>query len=332
MKYAVVFNPDINILTCQFCWTKLLRYLSDQPDYYSITKDDLYKGNFPSNKPPEIVLSFENMKDIHEANIPEDVKIYIILDDLHHAYCNPNNIINSKKVYGIFTMYAYCYDIFYPKKQRVYLTPHAVTFTRDFNEKPIEKVLLSGRMNKSVYPFRQIVLEKSKKSKDIDRLVPNVSYRLNKRTNNEKSIYGQKYVDYLGKYLACFTCDLSEQRPYLVCKHFEIMASGSLLLAGNMHTKQIFEELGFIDMEHYVAVTIENFDEKVKYVLDPKNRELIDKIRRKGYELAKEKHTYLHRARFIDSVIRGKENVEEKTYNVKRGNSTKKCYYLAEKN
>lgn len=91
-------------------------------------------------------------------------------------------------------------------------------------------------------------------------------------------------------------------------KFFEIMGSGALLLAANLHTKKYFGELGFIDNEHYISVTYENLDAKIKYVLDPANRTIIDQIRANGYSRVQENHLYTHRGDALDDIINDRTN------------------------
>ena len=329
-KHAIIRNPDMDDMTGKFCWTNLLRYLASKPEYYFISREDAFNGKFPENNPPETILSFENIASINKAKIPKGTKIFLIIDDIHHrGETKKLRIRNMKIVSGVFSTYAYCFNKYYPVMNNTYFTPHSAAFTCKFNEKPIEKLLLSGRLIRyDLYPFRHIIYNKSKTNKNIQYLVPNVSYRFTEKTKKPTAIYGQKFVDQMNRYLACFTCDASQSRPYIVAKHFEILASGSLLVAGNINTKHAFEELGFKDMEHYIAVTIENFDEKLKFILDPKNRPLIDKIRRNGHEFVKQKHTYLHRAEFIDSVIKGTAKVEQKTCDIWHAGGTKRSVFL----
>ena len=62
------------------------------------------------------------------------------------------------------------------------------------------------------------------------------------------------------------------------------------------------ERLGFVENTHYVSVSIDNMDEKIRYVLSHDNVDEIDEIRRRGQELVLSRHTTSDRARLIDEV------------------------------
>ena len=60
--------------------------------------------------------------------------------------------------------------------------------------------------------------------------------------------------------------------------------------------------LGFIENTHYVSVSIDNMDEKIRYVLSHDNVDEIDEIRRRGQELVLSRHKTSDRAKLIDEV------------------------------
>ena len=63
-----------------------------------------------------------------------------------------------------------------------------------------------------------------------------------------------------------------------------------------------FRELGFVENMHYIPVSKENLEEKIKYVLNEKHHLELDEIRKRGQALVWEKHTTNDRARLIDTV------------------------------
>ena len=92
----------------------------------------------------------------------------------------------------------------------------------------------------------------------------------------------------------------------------------------NPNIKDIYEQMGFIDGENYISCTRDNIIEKINFILNPENKDLIDKIRFKGYELVKNKHYYLYRYEVFMKILDGK--FESKQYiNSKYTTS----YYLA---
>ena len=100
-------------------------------------------------------------------------------------------------------------------------------------------------------------------------------------------------------YIACFACCSNENTPYIVNKFFEIPGSGSLLLAYDELVKEPLGELGFIDGENYISCNRENVLRKIEWICNPRNMERVNKIRKNGLELVKNKHTDLVRYKMI---------------------------------
>ena len=106
-------------------------------------------------------------------------------------------------------------------------------------------------------------------------------------------------------YICCF---VDAARDYILAKVFEICASGSLLLYMNFNIIQECEKLGFIDGINYISCTQENFIEKVNWILNPNNINLVNSIRLAGYELIKQKHTYLNRYNELLFLLENENN------------------------
>lgn len=244
---------------------------------------------------------YKHIKSINQIKC----KKYYFIDDLHNNECKINKII-SYKVFNsmdiIFSSYAYIFHKYYPEinKNKIKWLPHSVfdNFKVNINNTPIKKVLLSGFINKEIYPARYHLLNLSKKY-DIDVL----HHPGHDNLKNKLDTYvGKDYIIHMNKYIACFTCCASKKFSYIVNKFFEIPMSGSLLLAFDEYIKNEMIELGFIDGENYISVTFDNMEEKIKYVLDENNRKEIDKIRINGYNLVNSKHLQYHRALFINNL------------------------------
>jgi len=217
--------------------------------------------------------------------IDDDINIYIYIIDIHlklshimGKYFNRLNFILP---------YAYFFNMYTPTlKNRLFFYPHSLIHNCDINNNPIKKVLLSGRGRKNAcrYPDRTKMYDLFIKNNNyIDYFRPDVSYKININDYNSFTI-GKKFILELNKYLVCF-CDNgnSNSMPSIFAKFFEIMSSGALLISPNKNTKKYFEKLGFYDRVHYYSMK-EDFMKDIKYVLDPINREEIDKIRKNGYE------------------------------------------------
>lgn len=317
MLNVIVLNNDTKLRTSKIHFYKIFSYLVEKHDFGTVILEELINKSVSEiknlflerfNAMPDNLIFYEHVSQIKEINIPTETKINIIIDDLHHqGEIKRKKIDSMNKSARILSTYGYCFNKFYKSiNVPVYWLPHCATFNIDFNQNPINKILVSGRLHREIYPFRQLMYKMSKKNKLVEYLSPNCEYWIDK--DNEKFIYGERYMKKLNQYLVCFTCDACPQRPYLVAKHFEIAASGALLLAGNPSTKTYFAKLGFIDGVHYISTTMGNINDKIAYVLDPQNREEIDRIRLNGYEYAKAKHYYQNRAEYLNNIINNKND------------------------
>ena len=316
MLHLIVINCYDGIRTTKPHYFKMFDYLETLENFKTITFPEI--GNKNENemknifvekfgKIPDNIIFVEHLTGLALLNIPKEIKINILIDDLHHqGTVKIQKVRGLAKVSRILSTYGYTFNKYYPHGVPVYWFPHSGTFDLGFNENPINKILISGRLNKDIYPFRQHIINLAKKNTFLQQLKVNCRYEI--KSDSENLIYGKKYVEILNKYLACFTCDASSDRPYIVAKHFEILLSGSLLLAGNPNTKIYFEKLGFIDGTHYISATIGNIAEKIKFIENPDNKFTINKIRKNGYELAKQKHTYFQRANYLINILENNNN------------------------
>lgn len=257
---------------------------------------------------PSIIL-FWNVNSLIRDNIKDILqnkwKKMIYFDDLHQT---SNKIIEYRNMiiknfdYLLITC-AYVFKNFYPitPNHKIVWYPHNVhhNFHTPFNYQPVNRIILSGVIEKTIYPFRYHISRISKKY-PID-VLEHLSYKKAKH-----KIFGHRYIKYLNKYIAGITCCSCEKTPYIVAKFFEIPASGALLMAYDEFVKEPLSKLGFVDGENYISVNFKNIEEKIKFVLDKNNRELIDKIRLNGYNLIWNNHTLTHRVQIIDDIATNK--------------------------
>jgi hypothetical protein len=110
---------------------------------------------------------------------------------------------------------------------------------------------------------------------------------------------GRGYALKINNYRAAFTD--SSKFHYVLAKYFEIPATGALLVADDSVSGPL-SQLGFIDNENYVAVSAENLEAQIRFVLDERNHEELDQIRRRGQELVWERHKSIDRAQQIDTA------------------------------
>lgn len=232
----------------------------------------------------------------------------IYIDDLHNSREIHELRILDRNFFNYFNLilstYAYCFNKFfkYVNKDKIYWFPHSFneTFTIEYNHEPKNEIFLSGCINSETYPMRQRMLElKDKYPIDV---LPHPKYCKNKLHN----ITGKKFIEKINEYRFGFTCCLNKIIPYLIQKFFEIPGSGALLIAYDKHVKQQLNELGFRDMENYISVDEANLEEKIQWILDPVNLNLVEKIRFEGYNFINSTHT--HKVRINNFIKYFKNN------------------------
>lgn len=295
----------------------MIKLLVNNYNFQTIDINKLYEDNINEllllkfKELPCNILIFKGSSGIHKFKTKKNINISFFIDDVHPGGSVRKNRFKSlKRTKHVFCTYAYYFNNYYPKgKYQLHWLPHSIRFNDiKFNDDPVRKILITGRLNKRVYPNREIIYKYSKGSNNIEYLRPNVGYRVNKDSINSKMIFGRKFMLKLNKYLCGFTCDLIPERPYLVAKHFEIMGSGSLLLACNPNTKKYFTKLGFEDMIDYVSCTPKNIEDKINFILDKNNIDLIDKIRISGYNKVIKFHNYKIRTEYMYNIIINNKN------------------------
>lgn len=110
---------------------------------------------------------------------------------------------------------------------------------------------------------------------------------------------GRGYATRINTYRVAFT-DASKY-AYSVAKYFEIPATGALLLAERAVSGPL-QTIGFIEGVHYIGVSNEDLEQQIEYVLDEKNHDELDQVRRNGQELVWRRHKTSDRARLINEI------------------------------
>jgi hypothetical protein len=108
------------------------------------------------------------------------------------------------------------------------------------------------------------------------------------------------YYRKLNEYICCFSDALSFR--YIVCKNFEIPSVGALLLTDRAIEREM-NQLRFIDYETCIFCDRETFLDTVSWILDQRNREAVDNIRKADMNLVKQKHLTKHRAEQINNLV-----------------------------
>jgi hypothetical protein len=204
----------------------------------------------------------------------------------------------------ILTPYAYVFDTFYPQLsgiKRVAWVPHSAStdFMLPYNPCPKNAILLSGCLE-YYYPFRQQMKRLHEQGSYAIAYHPHPGYGSNFDYDEDGNV-GQGYAARINSYRVGFTD--STRYKYVVAKYFEIPATGALLLADDAVAGPL-KELGLIEYRHYLPVSCNDLEEKVHYVLDEKNHEELDEVRKRGQKLIWERHKTSDRARMIDEICR----------------------------
>jgi hypothetical protein len=256
---------------------------------------------------PAVLLFWECFDLIctHRSSLEELAAVtYVFAEDLHCF----DEISRAQKVLSFLTCdvilaaYPNAFADFYPRiweTRRVLAVAHAASpdFALPFNEEAVNAVFLSGAINFH-YPMRQRMAELSGNPALSIVHHPHPGYHCSYDYATDPRV-GRSYALKIQEYRAGFT-DCALYR-YVVAKHFEIPATGALLLADRAVRPEL-AELGLLDGLHYVSVADRDLEERLRYVLDPANHDELDQIRRRGQALVRQRHTTADRAALIDRL------------------------------
>lgn len=243
-------------------------------------------------------LLHAHAKDIYRL----DSRKLLFADDLHcwDEEMRQKKLVSFALCDGILSTCGYAWGSFYPEfcgTKKVVWVPHSASpdFMLPFNPVAENSILLSGAISRH-YPLRQEMKSLHARGNHYIAYHDHPGYFTGYDYENDQSI-GSGYAKTINKYRAAFTDNLTFR--YVVAKYFEIPATGALLLAENAVSGPL-KELGFIENQHYLPVSKENLEDRIQYVLDEKNHEELDQIRRNGQALVWDKHKTTDRARQID--------------------------------
>jgi hypothetical protein len=256
---------------------------------------------------PHVILFWEGYEFVC-ARLAEidrlDCRKAILADDLH--WWNEAMRLRKLIAFGVcdtvLSTYAYNWDRFYPELagiKKPEWVPHSAApeFMLAYNPHPENSILLSGVID-THYPLREQMKQLQTQGCYAIKHHPHPGYHYSFDHLTDTNV-GRAYAEIINKHRVGFTD--SGVYQYVVAKYFEIPATGALLLADDA-VRAPLKELGFIENVHYFAVSSENCEEQVRYVLDESNREELDEIRRCGQQLVWEKHKTSDRARRIDEI------------------------------
>lgn len=246
-------------------------------------------------KDTDHIIIIENHNEVLPCDIFQDIhsfglRCYLITDDFHKAKERKRLINYYENYIKIFCTYKIPFlNTYNIDKNKFYHLRHSVKDLEiDLNKNKNYKIVLSGIVGK-VYPMR-ILFRDFVKNKTYKNLLminhPSPKY-LSVNLNSSSSV-GDKYIYTLNEYLVGFTC--CSEWGYLLKKYFEIPLAGCLLFCDL--PLDSLEEIGLKDGINCIIYNKENINDKIKWILDEKNKEIIDKIRENGHKLIKENHTH----------------------------------------
>jgi hypothetical protein len=251
---------------------------------------------------PEVVLFWESYPDLarhRQSFVDEGSRVYVMTDDLHPRHDRMGEALQSAD--GVLTPYAPQFRSFFPAVDpaRVSWVPHAAgpDFLLPVAESPRPVVFVSGAMGR-VYPLRRTMRDLAARRPDLAVVHEHPGYSMTFDYSRETRV-GRPFATAMHACLAAFT-DASTY-GYVVAKHFEIPATGALLIAERAVAPQL-ERLGFIDGQHYVSTVAEDLEPTIERVLALENRREMDIIRRRGHALVHGCHTTVHRAGQINAI------------------------------
>jgi hypothetical protein len=256
---------------------------------------------------PEVVLFWEGY-DFLRAHRTEILRLEcrksIWADDLHSrtATIRRNKVISFALCDTVLSTYGYIWASFYPdfwRTKKVVWIPHSASpdFMLDYNQSPANTVFLGGAIS-SHYPLRQKMMRLHSQGSYSITYHGHPGYHCSYNYEADENV-GRGYAKKINRCRAGFT-DCAKYK-YVVAKHFEIPATGALLLADDALSGPL-QKLGFRENQHYVSFCGKNLEAKIRHVLDNRNQEELDEIRRRGQKLVWERHKTSDRAREINDV------------------------------
>ncbi|KAL4117568.1 hypothetical protein PRIC2_011557 [Phytophthora ramorum] len=159
-----------------------------------------------------------------------------------------------------------------------------------FNEYPINKIVLSGKLGSNWYPLRHWLGIYQQDHRDIMDVYQHSGYYV---ADNQSAIY----ASYLRSYRTGITTTLIFQ--YVIAKIFEIPSTGALL-AVNRDVAPLLAALGMNEGEHYVGFDRRDPEALIWWANEPSNWPEIDRIRLAGMEIVREQHLVTNRVQALD--------------------------------
>lgn len=271
---------------------------------------------------PEVVLFFETFELAHRHRRELErlgCRRLMRADDLHwyRRGMRRRNVNGFAACEAVLATYGDVFESFYPRLAAalpVHWVPHAASplFIQELNPRPGNRIFLSGALN-TAYPLRCRMAELAERPELRIEHHPHPGYRRCYDYGVDDRV-GWAFGERIRACRAAFT-DASVY-GYVLAKHFEIPATGSLLIA-ERRIAPALARLGFEAGRHWLPVTEEDLEERLQWLLEPAHHVEVDEIRARGQALVCERHTTAHRARQVDAIAAGGRARVEALFSVK---------------
>lgn len=247
----------------------------------------------------------ELLQGIYAERLLEPCVLYIV-EDLNTKFQIKSTQALNTRVDAVLARYPEAALKFIPKLSDKHFVsfPHAtseVFFERDQDFAcKIPRLLVSGNIRGNLYPLRTYALELfSQGCYPIDyRLTHNYAEQL-----SPKEQLGE-YASTVATYqLALTGLGLGPQlaAPYVLAKHFEIPATGTVMVTDRIGAP-LLKELGFEENVHYLTTTPFELAGDLSEWLKPSNAKWLAGIRQAGRQLVLERHSMSRRMDELEAI------------------------------
>jgi hypothetical protein len=259
-----------------------------------------YCGEFP-----EVILFWggEGFLCEHDREVEKlPASKWFVSDDLHHHGARDMREKAFMLCDTLLATYAYRVAEYFPRvaeARRVVWLPHSASpdFALPLNAAARNELFLSGAMC-NAYPLRQRVnaLRESGGKEIVRHEHP--GYHCHYDYGGDSRV-GRAFARRMWEHRAAFTdCTVFQ---YAVAKHFEIPATGALLVA-DVFIEEPLGKLGFVPGVHYFPVSGGDLEDRVRYLFCEEHHAELDRMRRNGQALVLERHRTSHRAKLINDL------------------------------
>lgn len=268
------------------------------------------------NKLPDGIIFLWNFSDeIYEkirSELP-NTKIILWADDLHYystdAYLkNYKCYTDSDYILSHYDRFKEFYDLDIKEKILHFRNSCSELFLRDhINENSENKIYMYGAVNEH-YPDR-LYFKKNMEQKYENKFI----FKQHPGYSGDLSIFTLDTATELYKYSISYTAGgfpITNLSPApkiygvgILGKFFEICGSGLLLLCSHNGLQSEFESIGFKNMNNYIHIDNNNFDEIIEFLFNQSNKDVILQIRKNGYELVKNNHMIKNRLEQINKFL-----------------------------